>query len=104
MCMHAGSPLQKNALIFGNVFTVTYFTVCCLCLKYYTVLYIYILKNKFNSNISHFIAFVVLNKHNKSNEVTACTMCMHAGSPLQKNAPIFGNVFTVTSLPFYMLI
>ena len=23
-------------------------------------------------------------------------MCMYAGSPLQKNAPIFGNVFTVT--------
>ena len=23
-------------------------------------------------------------------------MCMHAGSLLQKNAPIFGNVFTVT--------
>ena len=28
-------------------------------------------------------------------------MCMHAGSPLQKNAPIFGNVFTVTFLLCY---
>ena len=27
MCMHAGSLLQKNAPIFGNVFTVTYFII-----------------------------------------------------------------------------
>ena len=31
-----------------------------------------------------------------NNRDRSCPMCMHAGSPLQKNAPIFGNVFTVT--------
>ena len=29
-------------------------------------------------------------------------MCMHADSSLQKNAPIFGNVFTVTLLAIYI--
>ena len=40
--------------------------------------------------------------------ITTCTynvqdnISMHAGSPLQKNAPIFGNVFTVTSHIVYV--
>ena len=31
-------------------------------------------------------------------------MRMHAGSPLQKNAPIFGNVFTVTHIYKYYVL
>ena len=34
----------------------------------------------------------------------SCPMCMHAGSLLQKNAPIFGNVFTVTLHTRYTLV
>ena len=32
--MHAGSPLQKNAPIFGNVFTVTLIIVACILMTF----------------------------------------------------------------------
>ena len=46
MCMHAGSPLQKNAPIFGNDFTVTFDTCIIYVLILCAVYNIYIKNNR----------------------------------------------------------
>ena len=70
----------------------------------YFVLCIYIIKTEFNSiNLMHLFVCFDCSTIKTHKEMHACTMGMHAGSPLQKNAPIFGNVFTVTFLVQYLL-
>ena len=94
--MHAGSPLQKNAPIFWKCF---HCDIILIKRKSFTCKCIYIYIININSLImTPSYCFVLLNKQYKTIRRSPCTMCMHAGSPLQKNAPIFGNVFTVTYL------
>ena len=67
-------------------------------------MYIYIYnKIKFTVHIHVLVVYICGAYPQIYTTRTSCPMCMHAGSPLQKNAPIFGNVFTVTSLIQYYL-
>ena len=89
MCMHVGSPLQKNAPIFGNVFTVTFNTNYRLLNNL-----LYIIHNKqvrlstlYISTLCVFLAYIEVKTHK------ACALCACVRSALYKKTPRFLEMF-----------